>query len=156
MVDAIAATREKYALDLWAYVIMPEHVHVLVLPKQENYSISLILSSLKQRVAKKAIHYVKTSAPSFAPQMTDEQPNGKRSLRFWQRGGGYDRNIWSPDYLWETIDYIHANPVRRDLCKRNVDWLWSSARAYHGLDDTPLQVDTASLPDDPRRVNAIR
>lgn len=67
MVDAIAATKEKYSLDLWAYVIMPEHVHVLILPKQENYSISLILSSLKQRVAKKAIHFVSTSAPSFAP-----------------------------------------------------------------------------------------
>ena len=95
---------------------MPEHVHLLLHPTRASYSISRILTSLKQPVAKRAVHYVRTDATSFVPRMTDEQPSGKRSLRFWQRGGVCDRNLWSPRHIWETIDYIHTNPVRRGLC----------------------------------------
>ena len=85
--------------------------------------------------------------------MVDQQPNGKRSLRFWQRGGGFDRNLWSARHIWETIDYIHANPVRRGLCDSDCDWHFSSAGIYLGAADGPLTVDTASLPDDPRALN---
>ncbi len=134
---------------------MPEHVHLLLYPEQASYSISRILSSLKQPVAKRAIHYVRTEATSFIPRMTDEQPSGKRSIRFWQRGGGYDRNLWSPRHIWETIDYIHTNPVRRGLCESDTDWTWSSARAYHGLNHNGPPVARCCLPDDPRRINAM-
>lgn len=53
-------------------------------------------------------------------------PHG-RAL-FWQRGGGYDRNVRGEDALREKIGYIHANPVRRGLVERAEDWVWSSAR----------------------------
>jgi putative transposase len=53
--------------------------------------------------------------------------------RFWQPGGGYDRNITSIEALRAMIDYIHANPVRRGLVARPEDWEWSSARWYRGL-----------------------
>ncbi len=155
LLDAIGRTCCTHELDLWAYVVMPEHVHVLVHPRQDPYDISRILSSLKQPVSKRAILYVKKNAPSRLAMMTDRQPNGKTSLRFWQRGGGYDRNLWSPKYVWETIDYIHGNPVRRKLCERDIDWRWSSARAHAGLDAGPLNVNASSLPDDPRQMNAL-
>lgn len=93
---------------------MPDHVHLLNYPQGSDYSISRILTSLKQPVSKRAILFVQREAPHFLPNMTDAQPNGKTTLRFRQRGGGYDRNLWSPKYVWETIDYIHANPVRRE------------------------------------------
>jgi putative transposase len=48
--------------------------------------------------------------------------------RFWQPGGGYDRNITSIEALHGMIDYIHANPFRRELVARAKDWEWSSAR----------------------------
>ena len=41
------------------------------------------------------------------------QPNGEVHYRFWQRGGGYDRNITDPATLRVMIEYIHNNPVRR-------------------------------------------
>jgi putative transposase len=52
--------------------------------------------------------------------------------RFWQPGGGYDRNIRSTPALRAVIDCIHANPVRRGLVARAEDWEWSSARWYAG------------------------
>ncbi len=155
MLDAISTSCAKHQVELWAYVIMPEHVHLLLHPTQASYSISRILSSLKQPVAKRAIHYVHTHATSFLRRMTDEQPNGKCSIRFWQRGGGYDRNLWSPRHIWATIDYIHMNPVRRGLCATDTDWTWSTAKAYHGLQYLGPRVDVGCLPDDPRRINAV-
>ncbi len=154
MLDAIERARRTHDLDLWAYVIMPEHVHILLYPRRDAYDISGILCSLKQSVSKRAILHVKRHALSQLAMMTDVQPNGRSSYRFWQRGGGYDRNLWSPQHVWETIDYIHANPVRRALCSREVDWSWSSARFWAGMDDGPLGIDVASVPSDPRRLNA--
>lgn len=54
-------------------------------------------------------------------------------VRFWQRGGGYDRNIVTDHKLVEKIHYIHNNPVQRGLVDQPTDWKWSSARFYEGL-----------------------
>jgi putative transposase len=146
MVDAIALTRERHRVDLWAWVIMPEHIHLLICPREPEYSISRILSTLKQPVSKRAILFVENEARSFIPQLTDRQPNGKESLRFWQRGGGYDLNLWRPEKVWEKIDYLHANPVRRGLVERPEDWVWSSYRDHAGIGHVPLPIDRESLP----------
>ncbi len=155
LLDAIEQACDTHDLDLWAYVVMPEHVHILIHPRSNSYDISGILSSFKQPVSKRARLYVNEKAPAKLVMFTDRQPNGKSSFRFWQRGGGYDRNLWSPKYVWETIDYIHENPVRRQLCERNLEWKCSSAAAYAGFEDGLLKINLESLPDDPRRINAV-
>jgi len=132
---------------------MPEHVHLLIYPLDDGYGISSILKSIKQPVANRAIAYIRRNVPDFLRQMCDEQPNGKIVHRFWQRGGGYDRNLWSPSYLWETIDYIHDNPVRRGLCDSPTDWIWSSASNYLGESRGPLAIQMEELPNDPRDLN---
>jgi len=151
VIQAIALAKAKHDFDVWAYVLMPEHVHLLIYPTRDHYDISGILQSIKLSVSTRAIRYVKEKSPEFLSRMADVQPNGNVAHRFWQRGGGYDRNLQSPKYIWETIDYLHANPVRRGLCTGNVDWKWSSAREYAGMGDTLLPIDADSLPDDPRK-----
>jgi REP element-mobilizing transposase RayT len=88
MIDAIALAREQHLFDLWAWVIMPEHVHTLIFPRRRQYSISAILTTMKQSVSKRATHFVRTEAPQFIASMTDRQPNGSEALRFWERGAG--------------------------------------------------------------------
>ena len=149
-IDAIDRARRAHGFHVWAYVLMPEHVHVLVWPPDDPYDVSAFLLTLKSSVARRALAYVRCHAPEFLPRMLDEQPDGSRSHRFWQRGGGYDRNLWEPRYVWSTIDYLHANPVRRGLCERPEDWPWSSAGAYAGLASGPLTLDRSSLPHDAR------
>ena len=41
--------------------------------------------------------------------------------RFWQAGGGYDRNVWEPKILLAMIEYIHNNPVRRGLASQSAE-----------------------------------
>jgi len=79
-------------------------------------------------------------------RMEDRQPSGQVHYRFWQRGGGYDRYIIEPATVYQQIDYLHANPVRRGLCKRAEEWIWSSAADYAGRRSGPLKLDCESLP----------
>jgi putative transposase len=140
-VDAMEAARRDLHVQLWAYVIMPEHVHVLLWPTEEQYEIRLIRTALKVPVARKALRFLKRKSPSFLEQLRDAQPNGKSHHRFWQRGGGYDRNAFEPTTLLAMIEYIHNNPVRRGLCVNPTDWIWSSARFYAGDRRVPICMD---------------
>jgi putative transposase len=145
LIDAIVAARKKHPFDLWAWVIMPEHVHLLVFP-HDRTRVSEILSAVKIPVAKRAGGWVRREAPEFLPRMLDVQPTGKRVVRFWQRGGGYDRNVWTAKEIREKIVYIHDNPVRRGVAAARDDWLWSSFRAWeHGVDE-PIAIDRDSVP----------
>ena len=146
MIAAMDQARHRLDLALWAYVIMPEHVHLLIWPKQEEYSMSRILYCLKVPVANRALKLVREKSPQFLSRMSDPQAGGNESLRFWQRGGGYDRNLWTPGAISETIDYIHNNPVRRGLAESPLDWECSSARAYAGRADAMLSIDFETLP----------
>ena len=67
-------------------------------------------------------------------------------VRFWQPGGGYDRNIVSNDEMREKIEYIHSNPVRRGLAESPTGYRWSSARWYAGDRDSTPSIDAATKP----------
>jgi putative transposase len=146
LIEAIDRARRKLHFHVWAYVIMPEHAHLLVWPTQPVYEISDVLNSIKQSVAKRALLFVRRHAPVFLPRMEDRQPNGDVHYRFWQRGGGYDRNVYEPATVFEQIVYMHNNPVRRGLCAQPEDWLWSGAADYAGVRAGPLRLDRDSLP----------
>ena len=152
LIDSIRQSLIRHNFALWAYVIMPEHVHLLIWPMRDDYDISSFLKSAKESVAKRAVAYVRKMAPDFLPKMLDRQPSGRKCYRFWQRGPGYDRNLWSPEHIWDKIDYIHGNPVQRGLCQRPEDWIWSSAADYLGVRLGLLPLDRTSLPADLRQI----
>jgi putative transposase len=140
-IEAMSKARERRNLALWAYVLMPEHVHIIVWPRDARYEVRLIRTALKVPVQRKALRYLREQAPEFLEKLRDEQPNGEVHYRFWQRGGGYDRNVHDPATLRQMIDYIHLNPVRRGLVEQATDWPWSSARYYADLDNVLIPMD---------------
>jgi putative transposase len=141
LIDAINAAREKYKFDVWAYVFMPEHVHLLVWPKEPDYRISDILTAIKHPVSKTALAYLRKHAPQWMPNLTRQR--GKRAERhFWQSGGGYDRNVRTGRTLLAMIDYLHLNPVRRGLVERPEDWQWSSVGWFLQGTASRLSIDT--------------
>ncbi|HSI37390.1 MAG TPA: hypothetical protein VK986_27625 [Tepidisphaeraceae bacterium] len=145
-IDAVCTAREKHPFDLWAYVIMPEHAHLLLLPLADTYEIGDILSAIKLPVARRAAAFVRREAPESRSAMADIAMDGRVTLRFWQRGGGYDRNIWSDREIWEKIEYVNKNPVRRGLCQRADGWKWSSAADYAGTGSGPIPLDLDGVP----------
>src|SRR5437762_1133567 len=141
LIEALDQARRRLDFAVWAYVIMPEHVHVIVWPRRPSYEIRLIRTALKVPVQRAALAYLRQHAPAFLEELLDEQPNGEVHYRFWQRGGGYDRNIHEMSTLHRMIEYIHNNPVRRGLVAKPTDWPWSSARYYAGMMDVHLRMD---------------
>ncbi|MAT68011.1 MAG: hypothetical protein CMJ58_00645 [Planctomycetaceae bacterium] len=128
--DAIGRACERFDFQLVAFVFMPEHVHLLTLPTGEEPAFDRFLAMIKRPVsaAVKSV-LLQSDSPLLAKLTVRERP-GKTAFRFWQEGPGYDRNLRSEEAILASIDYIHANPVRRRLCRQPIDWFWSSAAWY--------------------------
>jgi putative transposase len=141
VIEALDTARRKFDFALWAYVVMPEHVHLLLYPRAGDYRMANILAALKRPVSKKAKDYLtETSATAWLQRLTVRE--GKTNVfRFWLPGGGYDRNLCGERPLAEVIAYIHANPVRRGLVSHPEAWYWSSARFWAGDATGPLAMD---------------
>jgi putative transposase len=129
MVRALDRARVSQEFDLWAYVIVPTHVHVLVFPRRDEYSIASILAAIKRPV-------------SYHGGKAGRQDRE----HFWQPGGGYDRNLWKAETIHREIEYLHNNPVRKGLCERAEDWVFSSAGFWSGKRDVPLKMDDTLPP----------
>ena len=140
LVDAIHNARKKHSFDLWAWVMMPEHVHLLIYPRANDSKISDVLAEIKRPVAQHAITYLVSRQSPFLNRLSVQ--NAKRSYRrFWQAGPGQDRNIYDPDTAHRVLEYIHYNPVRRRLTAHAENWYWSSARDWNARLDGPIRVD---------------
>jgi len=146
VVEAVQRARETHGFQLWAWVIMPEHVHLLVLPERDQPDVGPILSTIKQSVSRVALDWVRSHDPEQLEIFADRAPSGKVSYRIWQRGAGYDRSLYSPKAIWNGIEYIHMNPVRRGLCPTPLDWEWSSARSLLRRGESRIELNRASLP----------
>jgi putative transposase len=100
--------RRWYGYFITGYVVMPEHVHLLI-SEPERGSLSVALQMLKQTVSKKL-------------RTGDTE-------RFWQRRY-YDFNVYTPEKRTEKLKYMHRNPVKRGLVACPEEWEWSSFRHY--------------------------
>jgi putative transposase len=138
---AINKARITHNFAVWAYVFMPEHIHLLIHPRELEYDIALIRKAIKQAASQRAISHLKKSNPEALDRLKAVNSQGIVSHRFWQEGGGYDRNLFSPKAIRAAINYIHANPLRRGLVESIFDWKWSSARAFHAEGDSPILID---------------
>lgn len=101
-------THRKRSLCIAAYVLMPEHIHLLTDEPAEG-TLATFLQIFKQAVSRE----LKTS--------TEKQ--------FWERRY-YDFNVHSEEKRTEKMRYIHRNPVKRGLVKRPEDYRWSSFNHY--------------------------
>ena len=106
--QSLERTRRVYEFCVVGYVVMPEHVHLLV-TEPESRPLATAMQSLKQSVAR--------TLSLRAPEP------------FWQERY-YDFNVWSEEKRIEKLRYLHRNPVARGLVERPEDWAWSSFPHY--------------------------
>jgi putative transposase len=110
-VRTIEDMRRRFQMRMYGYVVMPEHVHLLV-------------SEPPDAALAEAIHYLKLS---FAKRARSARP--PESGSFWQKRY-YDRNVRNYREFTVKLRYLHRNPVRRGLIGDAADWKWSSFRHY--------------------------
>ncbi len=105
---ALEQVRRQYSFFVTGYVVMPEHVHLLV-SEPEQALLSQAIQSLKQAVARRLA--LRASEP------------------FWQ-ARYYDFNVFTERKRVEKLRYMHHNPVKRGLVAKPEDWAWSSFTHY--------------------------
>jgi len=115
---------------LAAFVLMPDHVHLLVYPVTPDPRIDRLLLAIKRPASFRIKRLLQDRQSPLLKQRTIRERPGKSAFRFWQEGGGYDRNLSQVTTTLSAIDYIHMNPVRRGLVPQSRHWKWSSARWY--------------------------
>ena len=127
-------TRQRYRFVVVGYVVMPEHIHLLI-TEPEIGTPSTVMQVLKQRTAHALLPKRKRADPRQRRLFGDEPRRA-----FWQ-ARFYDFNVWSTKKRVEKLRYMHNNPVKRGLVESPELWAWSSYRYYH-LDDTgPVQLE---------------
>ena len=105
---SLEQTRRRYGFCVTGYVVMPEHVHLLV-SEPETALLATALQALKQPVSRRLA-------------LRQGEP-------FWQ-ARYYDFNVWSDRKRVEKLRYLHRNPVTRGLVAKPEDWRWSSYSHY--------------------------
>ena len=146
-VDGLQHTRDRLGVRLIGYVVMPQHVHVLVFPVPsgacEPVGISRVLQQLKQyvgRQGKQALRSIWEERGSLGSPPLDAWAVATSPRPFWKTRG-YDFNVTTEKALHTKLDYMHKNPVTRGLVDRAEQWRWSSYRYYEYGDLSLLSMD---------------
>lgn len=117
---SLERVRRQFGSLVYGYVVMPEHVHLMV-NEPEAPGLARALQSMKQSVARRLAL--------------------RAAERFWQECY-YDFNVWSERKFVEKLRYIHRNPVTRGLVARPEDWLWSSFPHYAKGEVCPIEIES--------------
>ncbi len=118
--DLLAESSGRAKCAVWAYCLMPNHVHVILVPSDDD--------GLRRTFAD--LHRRYTGYVNARARVTGH---------LWQ--GRYGSVVMDEDHLLYAVRYVTLNPVRARLVKRSKDWQWSSARAHlSGRDDAVVKV----------------
>ena len=118
--EILEEARHKYRFVIHAYVVMPEHFHLLI-TEPEVGDPSVVMKVIKQRFTRQA-------------------KGDKTRHSIWQKRF-YDFNVWSERKRIEKLRYIHRNPVKRGLVEQPEQWKWSSFRSYLYGEPGPVRVN---------------
>ncbi len=116
----VSEFKAEAGVEIWAYCLMPNHVHLVVVPEQKDS-----LSSFFRQVHRYYSRYI------------NFRENWRGHL--WQER--FHSFVMDEQYLLATVRYVELNPVRAHLCQRPEQWRWSSTKAYRsGIDDSVVSV----------------
>ncbi len=125
-VRELAQVRERLGFLLIGYVVMPEHVHLL-LSEPRGGTPSTVLHDLKLGVARR-LRKRQRHAPAGQRALPFREPT-QPPRAFWQ-ARFYDFNVYTEKKKREKLEYMHGNPVTRRLVLHPKDWAWSSWSNY--------------------------
>ena len=123
LLDILEQVRRRYRFVVVGYVVMPEHVHLLV-SEPEIGTPSTVMQVLKQRSARALLPGGRRRDPRQRELFGEA-----RRIPFWQIRF-YDFNVWTAKKRVEKLNYMHQNPVKRGLVTESEHWRWSSSRFY--------------------------
>ncbi|MGA8431387.1 MAG: transposase [Candidatus Sulfotelmatobacter sp.] len=135
LLSILEQTRQRYRFVVVGYVVMPEHIHLLI-TEPEVGTPSTVMQVLKQRTAFALLPRRKRRDPRQRGLFGDGLPG----RAFWQ-ARFYDFNVWTTKKRVEKLRYVHRNPVKRGRVEAPEQWRWSSYRFYFLGESGPVRVN---------------
>jgi putative transposase len=126
--------RKRYQFVVVGYVVMPEHIHLLISEPQEKTP-STVMQALKLGFARRVLAQARRRRNPAQAALFDHIPQ-----HIWQKRF-YDFNVWTEHKRIEKLRYMHRNPVQRGLVVSPELWRWSSFRAYFLGEAGPVRVN---------------
>jgi putative transposase len=124
---ALAETRDRCEFKLIGYVVMPDHVHLILNPL--NRDIGAVMRRLKSTSARLILDWLRESNHLVSLEKLALSVPQVRSHThsLWQKDFS-SIDLWTSRFIRQKLNYIHLNPVRAGLCEHPADWQWSSYR----------------------------
>lgn len=130
VIDSLKYCQENKSLEIYAFVIMSNHIHLLI--RSSNGSLSNTIREFKSYTAKEFIKVIDSDIESrrewmlqeFQHAATEHKRNSKYQI--WTHEN-HAELIYSNKFIDQKISYIHENPVRAGIVKTESDYLYSSA-----------------------------
>lgn len=119
--DTLEQMRQWYGFYIFGYVVMPEHIHLLV-NEPQNKQLCAVIQMLKH-LASRALPHPGGSEPFWQPRY-------------------YDFNVYSQKKWTEKLRYLHRNPVTRGLVTAPEDWRWSSYRHWLTGEEGTVEIES--------------
>ena len=138
IVDSLKYCQENKGLELYAWRLMPSHLHLIIAAKDDG-NLSDILRDFKKFTSKEIVRLIQEEPESRREWMLDKfkfagKYNPKiTNYKFWQ-DGNKPIVLYSPKFTQQKLNYIHNNPVKERIVVETQEYLFSSARNYAGLD----------------------
>ena len=144
LADALDEARRSSGIMIFAYVIMPDHTHVLT---DSARTIGDTLKFINGISAKRVLDYLKSNNfQSSLEKLRIQERENKHKYSVYEHHPNAFR-VTSEDSLIQKVNYINLNPVRAGLVEQPDEYLYSSARQWHkrSLESEPLIVDFKSI-----------
>jgi Transposase and inactivated derivatives len=148
--QSLERTRRNYRLVVLGYVVMPEHVHLLVSEPQRK-TLSIAVQALKigfvrrlEGIDNRSVAGVPRSRKNSETWGTLVGETRVTAKPFWQ-ARFYDFNVFTEEKRIEKLRYIHRNPVERGLVSSPDLWPWSSFRWYRFGDPDPVRINDTDI-----------
>jgi putative transposase len=147
VVDTLDCMRLRRRLKLYAFVVMPNHLH-LIMQCGADDPLSNAVRDLKKHVADRVIrqYQIEGNQPVLAQLASAVTRPDRQRYKVWE--DGYDaRDVFSPEFLRQKMTYLHNNPCQPhwNLVERPEDYAWSSARFYVLGESAIIPVDNANM-----------
>ena len=148
IIDSFQYSIENKGFDVFAYVIMSNHIHLLC--KSNTDDLSGTIRDIKSFTSKQMLKYIQEENESRRTWMLNlfefEAKKHKRNTKYqvWTHIN-HPEYIYSNKFIRQKLDYIHNNPVKAGIVEHPEEYLYSSARNYAGLDNL-LKIELLSLP----------
>ena len=137
IIENLQYCQQNKGLVIFAYVIMSNHIHLLIQSKNDN--LSSIIRDFKGYTSKVILKQIETGVESRKEWMLHNfkeaavKHERNTTYQFWAHAN-HAEEIFSNKFIEQKLDYIHNNPVKAGIVYQPQDYIYSSARNYAGLD----------------------